>query len=91
MTVDARDYYLDTRSSGIYVQTAIPAKAVDFTNFVPMASLILLNLNSYLNPNSSSFSRIIYILLGVISLILLFEMLLSQKRWKILKNLISIH
>ena len=91
VTVDAMDYYLDTRSSGIYVQTAIPAKAVDFTNFVPMASLILLNLNSYLNPNTNSFSRIMYILLGVVSLILLFEMLLNQKRRKILRNLISIH
>lgn len=80
VSLDARDYYLDTRSSGIYVQTAIPAKAVDFTSFVPMASLILLNLNSYLNPNTNSFSRIIYILLGVISLILLFEMLLNQKK-----------
>ena len=78
--LDARDYYLDTRSNDIYVQTAIPAKVVDFTRFVPKASFILLNFNSYLNPNSSSFSRIIYILLGVISLILLFEMLLSQKK-----------
>lgn len=80
VSLDARDYYLDMRSNGIYVLTAIPAKAVDFTSFVPMASLILLNLNSYLNPNTNRFSRIIYILLGVISLILLFEMLLSQKK-----------
>ena len=45
-----------------------------------MASLFLLNLNSYLNPNSSSFSRIIYILLALILMILLFEMLLNQKK-----------
>lgn len=80
VSLDARDYYLDTSSNDIYVQTAIPSKAVDFTSFVPMASLILLNLNSYLTPNSSSFSRIIYILLGLILLILLFEMLLNQKK-----------
>ena len=80
VTVDARSYYLNTSSNSIYVQTSIPAKVVDFSGFVPSASLILLNLNSYLNPNSSSFSRIIYILLGVISLFLLFEMLLSQKK-----------
>ena len=80
VTVDARSYYLNTSSNSIYFQTSIPAKAVDFSGFVPSAGLILLNLNSYLNPNSSSFSRIIYILLGVISLILLFEMLLSQKK-----------
>lgn len=80
VTVDARSYYLNTSSNSIYVQTSIPAKAVDFSGFVPSASLILLNLNSYLNPNSSSFSRIIYILLGLILLILLFEMLLNQKK-----------
>lgn len=80
VSLDARDYYLDTRSNDIYVQTAIPSKAVDFTSFVPMASLFLLNLNSYLNPNSSSFSRIIYILLALILMILLFEILLNQKK-----------
>ena len=68
VSLDARDYYLDTRSNDIYVQTAIPSKAVDFTSFVPMASLFLLNLNSYLHPNSS------------ILMILLFEMLLNQKK-----------
>lgn len=82
VSLDARDYYLDTRSNDIYVQTAIPSKAVDFTSFVPMASLILLNLNSYLHPNSSSFSRSIYILLVFISIILLFEILLKQKKTK---------
>ena len=80
VSLDARDYYLDTRSNDIYVQTAIPSKAVDFTSFVPMASLFLLNLNSYLHPNSSSLSRIIYILLALILMILLFEMLLNQKK-----------
>lgn len=80
LTVDARSYYLDTSSNGIYVQTSIPSKAVDFSSLVPSAGLILLNLNSYLNPNSSSFSRIIYILLGFISIILLFEILLKQKK-----------
>ena len=80
LTVDARSYYLDTSSNGIYVQTSIPSKAVDFSSLVPSAGLILLNLNSYLNPNSSSFSRIIYILLGFVSIILLFEILLKQKK-----------
>ena len=80
VSLDARDDYLDTRSNDIYVQTAIPSKAVDFTSFVPMASLFLLNLNSYLHPNSSSLSRIIYILLALILMILLFEMLLNQKK-----------
>lgn len=80
VTVDARSYYLDTSSNGIYVQTSIPSKAVDFSSLVPSAGLILLNLNSYLNPNSSSFSRIIYILLGFVSMILLFEILLKQKK-----------
>lgn len=80
VTLDERNYYLNTSSNGIYVQTSIPSKAVDFTSFVPLASLILLNLNSYLNPNSSSFSRMIYILLGLILMVLLFEMLLNQKK-----------
>ena len=50
VTVDERSYYLDTSSNGIFVQTSIPSKAVDFSSFVPSAGLILLNLNSYLNP-----------------------------------------
>lgn len=80
VTVDERSYYLDTSSNGIFVQTSIPSKAVDFSSFVPSAGLILLNLNSYLNPNSNSFSRIFYIILGFVSIILLFELLLSQKK-----------
>lgn len=86
VTVDARGHYLDTSSNGIYVQTSIPSKAVDFSSFVPSAGLILLNINSYLNPNSSSISRIIYILLGFVSIILLFEILLKQKKTKDLKE-----